>query len=113
MPRKTVDAISTMIDVMELFIHELNQLSDSTRAGLLFGALIVAIFLEWLIPSIEFGYRKLVHVATNMVFILTSSIISLGLAFLAYGVIDITRLMFGLFHLIDIPLWMQLVAPSR
>ena len=110
MPGKTVEAISTKIEDMELFIHELNQLSDSKRAGLLFGALIVAIFLESLIPSIEFGYRKLVHVATNMVFILTSGIISLGLAFLAYGFIDITRLKFGLFHIIDIPLWMQLVV---
>jgi sterol desaturase/sphingolipid hydroxylase (fatty acid hydroxylase superfamily) len=109
MSRKTVDAISTKIDDMEQFIHELNQLPDSTRIGLLLGSLLATLALESLIPNIEFGYRKLRHVATNMVFILTSGIISLGLAFLAYGIIDITRLEFGLFYVIGIPLWMQLV----
>ncbi len=109
MSRKTVDAISTKIDDMEQFIHELNQLPDSTRVGLLFGSLLAALALESLFPNIEFGYRKLTHVATNMVFILSSGIISLGLAFLAYGIIDITRLEFGLFYIIGIPLWMQLV----
>jgi len=106
---KTVDAISTKIDDMEQFIHELNQLPDSTRIGLLLGSLLATLALESLIPNIEFGYQKLRHVATNMVFILTSGIISLGLAFLAYGIIDITRLEFGLFYIIGIPLWMQLV----
>ena len=110
MPRKTANTISTKIGDMEQFIHELNQLPDSTRVGLLFGSLLAAIALESLIPNIEFGYRKLKHVATNMVFILTSGIISLGLAFLAYGIIDITRLEFGLFYLTGIPLWMQLVV---
>lgn len=109
MSRKTVDVISTKIDDMEQFIHELNQLPDSTRVGLLFGSLLATLALESLIPNIEFGYRKLRHVATNMVFILTSGIISLGLAFLAYGIVDITRLEFGLFYIIGIPLWMQLV----
>ena len=109
MSRKTVDVISTKIDDMEQFIHELNQLPDSTRVGLLFGSLLATLALESLIPNIEFGYRKLRHVATNMVFILTSGIISLGLAYLAYGIINITRLEFGLFYIIGIPLWMQLV----
>jgi sterol desaturase/sphingolipid hydroxylase (fatty acid hydroxylase superfamily) len=109
MSGKTVDAISTKIDDMEQFIHELNQLPDSTRVGLLLGSLLATLALESLIPNIEFGYQKLRHVATNMVFILTSGIISLGLAFLAYGIIDITRLEFGLFYIIGIPLWMQLV----
>ena len=109
MSGKTVDAISTKIDDMEQFIHELNQLPDSTRIGLLLGSLLATLALESLIPNIEFGYQKLRHVATNMVFILTSGIISLGLAFLAYGIIDITRLEFGLFYIIGIPLWMQLV----
>ena len=94
---------------MEQFIHELNQLPDSTRLGLLFGSLLATLVLESLIPNIEFEYRKLRHVATNMVFILTSGIISLGLAFLAYGIIDITRLEYGLFYIIGVPLWMQLV----
>lgn len=109
MSHKTVDVISTMIDDMEQLIHELNQLPDSTRLGLLFGSLLATLVLESLIPNIEFKYRKLRHVATNMVFIVSSGIISLGLAFLAYGVIDITRLEFGLFYIISIPLWMQLV----
>jgi sterol desaturase/sphingolipid hydroxylase (fatty acid hydroxylase superfamily) len=109
MSGKTVDAISTKIDDMEQFIHELNQLPDSTRIGLLLGSLLATLALESLIPNIEFGYQKLRHVATNMVFILTSGIISLGLAFLAYGIIDITRLEFGLFYIIGVPLWMQLV----
>ena len=109
MPRETADAIFTKIREMEQFIHELNQLPDSTRLGLLFGSLLATLVLESLIPNIEFGYQKLRHVATNMVFILTSGIISLGLAFLAYGIIDITRLEFGLFYIIGIPLWMQLV----
>ena len=94
---------------MEQFIHELNHLPDSTRIGLLLGSLLAAIVLESLIPYVEFRYQKLRHVATNMVFILTSGIISLGLAFLAYGIIDITRLEYGLFYIIGIPLWMQLV----
>jgi len=109
MSHKTVDSISTMIDEMEQFIHELNQLPDSTRVGLLFGSLLASLALESLIPNIEFEYRKLRHVATNMVFILTSGIISFSLAFLAYGIIDIARLEFGLFYIISIPLWMQLV----
>ena len=109
MPPKTVDAISTMIDEMEQLILLLNQLPDSTRVGLLFGSLLASLALESLIPNIEFEYRKLRHVATNMVFILTSGIISFGLAFLAYGIIDIARLEFGLFYIISIPLWMQLV----
>ena len=98
-----------MIGDMEQLIHELNQLPDSTRLGLLFGSLLATLVLESIIPDIEFKYRKLRHVATNMVFIVSSGVISLGLAFLAYGVIDITRLEFGLFYIIGVPLWMQLV----
>ncbi len=95
---------------MEQLIHELNQLPDTIRGGLLFGSLLVAIALESLIPNIEFGYQKLRHVATNLVFVISSGIISIGLAFLAYGVIDISRLEFGLFYLIEIPLWIQLIV---
>ena len=109
MLRKTSDEIFTKISRMEHFIHELNSLPDATRMGLLFGSLFAAIALESLIPFVKFEYRKLTHVATNMVFIITSGIVSLGLAFLAYEVIDITGLEFGLFYLIDIPLWIQLI----
>jgi len=109
MLRKTSDGIFTKISRMEHFIHELNSLPDATRMGLLFGSLFAAIALESLIPFVKFEYRKLTHVATNMVFIITSGIVSLGLAFLAYEVIDITGLEFGLFYLIDIPLWIQLI----
>ena len=95
---------------MEQLIHELNQLPDTIRGGLLFGSLLAAIALESLIPNIEFGYQKLRHVATNLIFVVTSGIISIGLAYLAYGVIDISGLNFGLFYLIEIPLWMQLIV---
>ena len=94
---------------MEQFIDELTNMPDPVRLGLLFGSLLVAITLESFIPYFDFGYSKVRHVATNLVFVLTSGIVSIGLAFLAYSVIDITRLEFGLFYLVNIPLWLQLI----
>jgi sterol desaturase/sphingolipid hydroxylase (fatty acid hydroxylase superfamily) len=94
---------------MEQFIQYLEGLSGAVRISIFLGFLIFAILLESLIPFVEFNYQKTKHIGTNLVFVLTSGIVSFGLAFIAYGIVDITRLEFGLFHLIQVPLWMQMV----
>lgn len=95
---------------MEELINTLTKLSFESRVALLLGSLLMAIILESLIPYIEFRYEKLKHVGTNMVFLITSGAASFSLAFLAYEVINIADLQFGLFFTVKLPLWLQLIA---
>jgi len=94
---------------MENFVAQLNMLPDEIRIAFVFGSLAIAVMLEALIPFRAFGYRKLTHIGTNLVFVLTSGLVSFGLAFIAYELLKIEDLQFGLFHLLELPLWLQLV----
>jgi len=83
--------------------------NEEVRFAVVFGSLAFALILEGLIPFLDFHYRKLRHVGTNLVFVITPGIVTGGIAYIAYAVIHIDQLPVGLWNLIALPLWLQVV----
>jgi sterol desaturase/sphingolipid hydroxylase (fatty acid hydroxylase superfamily) len=94
---------------MESFVQLLTSMPDWQRFGVIPGILILAIVLENLFPLFRFNYRQLQHVAVNLIFLMTSGVVSLALAFVAFDWLRIETWQFGLLHHFNFPLWVQLV----
>lgn len=88
---------------MEAFLTYLEQ-HDEIRFGLVFGSLTLAIILENLIPLVKFEGSRIKHVGTNLVFVVTTGIVTGLLAFVAYEVLAIHTLSIGIFGLLGLPL---------
>ena len=82
---------------------------DELRLVFLVGSLAFAVMLESAIPFVDFQYRKLRHVATNLVFIVTSGIVTGLLAYLAFAVLAVNELPYGVFTLLALPLWLEVI----
>lgn len=82
---------------------------DELRVVLLVASLAFAITLESLIPLFRFDYQKLRHVGFNLVFLLTSGMVSGLLAFVAFALLQVDRFEYGLFGLLTLPLWVEVV----
>lgn len=82
---------------------------DEVRFFLVIGSLAFALLLEALIPLFRFSYQKVRHVGINLVFLLTSAIVTGVLAFIAFALLQIDRFEYGVFGLLSMPLWLELV----
>ena len=88
---------------------DLLSANENLRFGFVVVSLAFALLLESLIPFVDFRYRKLRHVGTNLVFLMTSGIVTGILAFIAFGVIQIDQLAFTVFGIVPLPLWLEVV----
>lgn len=82
---------------------------DEVRFYLVVGSLAFALALESLIPLFRFNYQRFRHVGTNLVFLLTSGVVTGVLAFIAFALLQIDHFEYGVFGLITLPLWLELV----
>jgi sterol desaturase/sphingolipid hydroxylase (fatty acid hydroxylase superfamily) len=94
---------------MESFFTYLAQ-NDELRFGLLFGSLTFAIILENLIPLVRFEHHRIKHIGTNLVFLVTSGIVTGVLTAIAYGVFALNNLPYSIFSMLALPLWVQAVV---
>lgn len=82
---------------------------DDIRFAFVFGSLAFAVILEALIPFVDFKYRKLRHIGINLIFVITTGIVTGLAAFVAFGIIQIDTSGFGLFPLVALPLWIEVM----
>lgn len=65
---------------MASFINLLNNITSADRIGFVCGCLALAIALEAMIPLFKFKGQKFQHVARNLVFVLTTGVVTIALA---------------------------------
>ena len=75
-----------------------NQLTDETRILIVFTSLLVFIVLENWRPLFTFEYRRLRHIGFNLIFVVTSGIVTLTLAAIAFELIGIDDVSWGYCH---------------
>ena len=75
-----------------------NQLTDETRILIVFASLLVFIVLENWRPLFTFEYRRLRHIGFNLIFVVTSGIVTLTLAAIAFELIGIDDVSWGYCH---------------
>ena len=95
---------------MESFVSLLNGVTSVDRIGLVCGCLALAIALEAMIPLFAFQGSKSSHVARNLVFVVTTGIVTIVLAYVAYELIAIEGYAFGLLKLVTLPLWLEMLV---
>ena len=94
---------------MESFISFLNTVTSADRIGFVCLCLAFAIALEAFIPLFEFKGQKFKHVARNLVFVLTTGVVTITLAYLAFEVIRIEDYGYGLLNLVILPVWVEML----
>ena len=94
---------------MDFLTNFLNTVTSADRIGLVCACLAFAIVLEALIPMFEFEGQKFKHVARNLTFVLTSAIVTIALAYLAFEILQIDEYRYGLLNLVAFPLWVDMV----
>jgi sterol desaturase/sphingolipid hydroxylase (fatty acid hydroxylase superfamily) len=94
---------------MDFLTNFLNTVTSADRIGLVCACLAFAIVLEALIPMFEFEGQKFKHVARNLTFVLTSGIVTIALAYLAFEILQIDEYRYGLLNLVAFPLWVDMV----
>jgi sterol desaturase/sphingolipid hydroxylase (fatty acid hydroxylase superfamily) len=94
---------------MDFLTNFLNTVTSADRIGLICACLAFAIVLEALIPMFEFEGQKFKHVARNLTFVLTSGIVTIALAYLAFEILQIDEYRYGLLNLVAFPLWVDMV----
>ena len=82
---------------------------DELRFILVFGMLALAVSREAAIPLFRFNYGHFKHIAFNLVFVLTTGLVTGLAAYIAFEIISIYDYRLGLLHLIDLPLWLEVV----
>ena len=95
---------------MESFVSLLNGVTSVDRIGLVCGCLALAIALEAMIPLFAFQGSRSSHVARNLVFVVTTGIVTIALAYVAYELIAIEGYAFGLLKLVTLPLWVEMLV---
>ena len=88
---------------MESFISFLNTVTSADRIGFVCLCLAIAIALEAFIPLFEFKGQKFKHVTRNLVFVLTTGVVTITLAYVAFEVIRIEDYGYGLLNLVTLP----------
>lgn len=80
------------------------------RSLILIGGIIIFWFAEGILPLFNFKYKKVRHASINLFFTMLTAIIGFGLAStLLYTSNLSVQNQFGLLHLIDLPLWLQMI----
>lgn len=96
---------------MENLVNFFDNIPTEFRAGILIGGIVVFWVLEGTLPLFKFQYKKVRHAGLNLFFTLTTAIIGFGLAGVLLKASDyVTAEQFGLLHLVELPLWAQLVV---
>ena len=88
---------------MESLLNFLSE-HDELRFVLVFGSLTFAVILENLIPLIKFGDNRIKHLGLNLVFVVTTGIVTGLLSFIAYEVVAIHTFSGGVFDLLGLTL---------
>ena len=89
---------------MDVLTSFLNTVTSADRIGFVCLCLAFAIVLEAFIPLFEFKGQKFQHVTRNLVFVVTTGIVTIALAYLAFEVIQIEGYGYGLLNLVTLPL---------
>ena len=92
---------------MDSFISFLNTVTSADRIGFVCLCLAFAIVLEAFIPLFEFKGQKYKHVTRNLVFVLTTGVVTIVLAYLAFEVIRIEDYGYGVLNLVTLPVWVD------
>ncbi len=80
------------------------------RLVVVLGCLALSWLLESSAPLARFGYSKWRHAVVNLVFLLTSIVVSVSFGLIAYGVLELQKLEVGLLQFVALPGWAQLVV---
>ena len=95
---------------MESLITFFEDIPTVYRSLLLIGGIFVFWVMEGVIPLFKFQYRKIRHAGLNLLFTLFTAIIGFSLAgVLFFASIWSTENNFGIIHLVDLPLWFQVI----
>ena len=94
---------------MEFFISFLDTVTSADRIGFVCLCLAFAIVLEAFIPLFEFKGQKFKHVTRNLVFVLTTGVVTIALAYLAFEVIRIEDYGYGVLNLVTLPVWVEML----
>ncbi|MGF1671515.1 MAG: sterol desaturase family protein [Balneolaceae bacterium] len=95
---------------MESLIAFFEDIPTAFRAGILIGGIFVFWIAEGIIPLFKFQYKKIRHAGINLFFTFLTAVIGFGLAGVLYGVSTYTSANnFGLLHLVEMPLWVQII----
>jgi sterol desaturase/sphingolipid hydroxylase (fatty acid hydroxylase superfamily) len=96
---------------MEKIIHFFQHIQSWQRTLLVVGGLIIFWVIEGIIPLFSFKYNKTKHAGLNLFFTLTTIIVNFAFALLIVKASDaVSQLQFGLLYLIDLPLWLFILA---
>lgn len=95
---------------MESLISFFEDVPTSFRASILIGGIFLFWVMEGIVPLFQFQYKKIRHAGINLFFTLCTAIIGFGLAGVLYSVsMYVSTQEFGLLHLIETPLWLQVI----
>jgi len=96
---------------MDGLIAFFENVPTTFRAGLLIGGIFIFWILEGVFPLFQFGYKKVRHAAINLTLNLFFVIIGLGFAgLLLWAATWTNETGFGLLHVVDMPLWADLIV---
>ena len=96
--------------MVEAIINYFDSIPSHHRAIILVGGITFFWMLDGSIPLFRFSYNKLKHSVPNFFFTLTTILINFSLAFLLLKSSDwVSNNNFGLIHLYDFPLWIELI----
>lgn len=92
-------------------IHQFaTTLTDAERIGLIFVSLLLCIGLEFYRPLFQFSRSRIRHIGFNLIFVVTSGIVTLCLAYLAFQVLHIDDWSFGLLPVLGLPEWASFIV---
>jgi sterol desaturase/sphingolipid hydroxylase (fatty acid hydroxylase superfamily) len=95
---------------MESFFTFFEELSSLEKLGWIIACLFFSWALEGNIPLFRFGYKKLKHIGTNLIFLSFSMVINVLFGVATFGVYQfIESNQFGLLYMVDAPLWVELL----
>ncbi|RED91584.1 sterol desaturase family protein [Marinoscillum furvescens] len=96
---------------MESLIEFFEDVPIWFRSLILIGGIVLFWIAEGVLPLFTFTYKKFHHASLNLFFTLTTAIIGFGLAGVLLMASDfVAQNQFGLLHIIELPLWAQIVA---
>jgi len=98
-------ALLTYTLLMDALQQFATSLTDAERIGLIFVSLLLCICLEFYRPLFQFNRPRARHIGFNLIFVITSGIVTLGLAYLAFKVLHIDHWSWGLLPKLGLPEW--------
>lgn len=95
---------------MENFLTFFENLTTVQKLLWIVSCLFLSFLLEGLFPLVNFTYNKWKHASVNFIFLACTMIINLVFGIATVGILSyISTNQIGLLHLIDLPIWAELV----